>query len=235
MHLLFSKEKQAAEISKKAMEACEHIMSEMGAELHDDLIQRLSVLQLSFDRLERALLDRDHAEIILVTIKSDFQEVIQAVRRISKKLMPVKTENSSFAEGIAMLCQNMERPETGNVHFETTGTPQRLSPIAEIYLSRIVQELIHNAYKHSSAWHVWVRLVWHPNLLILEVEDDGSGFSKTPELISLLRQKFNTLKMRSEAIGATIHYSQGSKGLLTKVEYTFKERFPTESQRIPLV
>jgi len=47
MHLLFSKEKQEAEISRQAMEACEQIISEMGAELHDDLIQRLSVFRLT--------------------------------------------------------------------------------------------------------------------------------------------------------------------------------------------
>jgi signal transduction histidine kinase len=224
MNLLFSKEKQEAEISRQAMEACEHIISEMGAELHDDLIQRLSVFGLSLDRLERALPERAQAEALLVGMKGDFQEVIQSVRKISRKLLPVRTEDNSFGQGIALLCQNMERPGTGNVHFESTGVEEKLTALAETYLSRIVQELIHNAYKHSSAWHVWVRFSWLPELLTIEVEDDGTGFSKVPEFIGLLKRKHNTLKMRSEAIGAFIHFSQGKNGLLARVEYSIKER-----------
>jgi len=193
MNLLFSKEKQEAEISRQAMAACEHIISEMGAELHDDLIQRLSIFGLSLDRLERALPERAQAEALLVGMKGDFQEVIQSVRKISRKLLPVRTEDNSFGQGIALLCQNMERP-------------------------------IHNAYKHSSAWHVWVRFSWLPELLTIEVEDDGTGFSKVPEFIAVLKRKHNTLKMRSEAIGAFIHYSQGKNGLLARVEYSIKER-----------
>jgi signal transduction histidine kinase len=214
-----SNEKHESEIARQAMEACEHIISEMGAELHDDLIQRLSILRLSLDKLERSLSNRAETETILITMRSEFQEVIQSVRKISRRLLPVVHDSNSFQEGIEMLCQNMERPGTGNIHFETMGTEQKLSPLAETYLSRIIQELIHNAYKHSSAWHVWVRLMWHPEKVLVEVEDDGTGFSKISEFIDLLRKKNGTLKMRSHVLGATIHYSEGGKGLLAKVEY----------------
>ena len=60
---------------------------------------------------------------------------------------------------------------------------------------------------------------------MIEVEDDGTGFSKVPEFIGLLNKKYNTLKMRSEAIGARIQFSQGKSGLLAKVEYSIKERY----------
>ena len=217
-----SKEKHEAEVSRQAMEACEHIISEMGAELHDDLIQRLSILRLSLDKLERSLSDRAETEALLVNMRGEFQEVIQSVRMISRKLLPAQTGSNSFQRGLALLCQNMERPGTGTVHFEPTGHEQKLLPLTETYLSRIVQELIHNAYKHSSAWHVWVRLKWDPEIVTVEVEDDGTGFSKISEFIDLLRNKHGTLKMRSHAIGATIHYDKGNKGLMARVQYNIK-------------
>jgi two-component system NarL family sensor kinase len=205
------------------MEACEHIISEMGAELHDDLVQRLSILRLSLDRLERSLSDRAETEALLISMKGEFQEVIQAIQKISRKLLPVRVDGNSFQQGLAMLCQNMERPGTGTIHFEPSGQEQELTPLAETYLSRIVQELIHNAYKHSSAWHVWVRLFWGPEKIIIEVEDDGTGFSKIPEMIELSKKKHSTLRMRSRVIGASIHYSHGKKGLLAKVEFGKKK------------
>ena len=113
------------------MEACENIISEMGAELHDDLIQRLSILRLSLDKLERSLDDRAETEGQLVNLRGEFQEVIQSVRKISRKLLPAHTGDNSLQQGLIILCQNMERPGTGNVHFESTGQEQNLSILAK--------------------------------------------------------------------------------------------------------
>ncbi len=217
-----SNEKHEAEVSRQAMDACEHIIVEMGAELHDDLIQRLSILRLSLDKLERSLPDRAESEILLVNMKGEFQQVIESVRQISRKLLPIQADDHSFQQGLALLCQNLERPGTGTVHFEAAGQEQQLPLVAETYLSRIVQELIHNAYKHSSAWHVWVRLSWGMENLTIEVEDDGTGFSKVSEFIELLRKKNGTLKLRSHAIGASIHYAKGKTGLTARVQYNIK-------------
>lgn len=209
------------EVSRLATEACEHIISDMGAELHDDLIQRLSIFRLWLDKLEMSLGDRAQAELQIVNMKGEFQEVIQSVRRISRRLMPVKMEGHTFQQAIAILCQNMERPGAGNVHFIPSGEERKLSPLVETHLSRIVQELIHNAYKHSSAWHVWVRLQWQSHHLMIEVEDDGTGTGKMGNSLALLKAKRNTLRMRCDAIGATLHYTPGKKGLHVTVVYPF--------------
>lgn len=87
----------------------------------------------------------------------------------------------------------------------------------EHYLFRVVQELIHNAFKHSAAWHVWVRLNWDSSRIMLAVEDDGTGFSKVSEFIRRLKQKNNTLRLRCSVIGASINYSPGPRGLLATV------------------
>jgi two-component system NarL family sensor kinase len=208
-----------SETTRLAMEACEHIISEMGAELHDDLIQKLSVFRLYLDRLERSKTDPTEIESLLEKMNADYQEVAQSVRRISRRLLPVKMEDDSFQTSISLLCQNMERPGGGTIHFQPDGTEKKLPSLAEVYLYRIIQELIHNALKHSSAWHVWVRLMWHTDHLRIEVEDDGTGFSKMSEFISSLKGRHNTLRMRTNVIGATIQYLKGTKGLLARVNY----------------
>lgn len=219
--LLFfaSRKKMEAEIDRQASEACEHIIAEMGAELHDDLVQKLSVFRLYMDRIERSSHYPSEIETLLLKMRGDFQEVIGSVRRISRQLLPARMEDDSFETGIEMLCQNMARAETEHIHFETSGPPQKLPHLSENYLYRVVQELIHNAFKHSAAWHIWVRLQWSAGLLVIEVEDDGTGLHKINEFIDQLRKKHNTLKMRTGVIGASIHYYNGQKGLLVRVEY----------------
>lgn len=222
MAIFLSHKKLELEISKRAAEACDQIISEMGAELHDDLIQKLSVFRLYIDRMERSSGDRAEIESLSIKMRTEFDQVIHVVRNISRRLLPVKMEGDTLVKTLEILCQNMEHPGTGHIHFESAGSPVSLENHVERYVFRIVQELIHNAFKHSSAWHIWVRLHWTSEKMIIEVEDDGTGFSKIPEFIERLKRKNNTLKLRSTIIGANIDYFQGEKGLLARLEVKIK-------------
>ena len=209
------------EVSRRVADACDQITSEMGAEIHDDLIQKLSIFRLYLDRLERAVNEPAEIERLSIAMRTDFENVIQSIRRISRQLMPVHT-GGSFEEEVQLLAQNMERPGAGNIHLSFKGEERSIASSDRLYILRIIQELIHNAFKHSAAWHIWVRVHWLQDVLIAEVEDDGAGFHKISEFIERLRKKNNTLKMRSQTLGASLTYHQGQKGLLAKLEYKLK-------------
>ncbi len=208
-----------AEVSRQAIEATDQIITEMGAELHDDLIQRLSIFRLYLDRLDRAKADPRETDALITSMTADFREVVESVRKISRRLMPVNMDNDSLELRIRTLCQNLERPGGGTIHFSQTGTEQAVAAKDALHLMRIVQELISNALKHSSAWHVDVRLTWTNNQLIIQVEDDGTAFYKVGKFVSILNSKNNSLRMRSEFLKASIHYSQGKRGLLASILY----------------
>lgn len=205
-------------VAQRAAEMCEHIITEMGAELHDDLVQRLSILRLYLDRLERSSGIKSEVDAVAIKMRAEFDQLIQTIRSISRRLMPVSMEGEMLDQTLRMLCQNMEHPGSCHIHFENIGTPLSLGQQKERYIFRIVQELIHNALKHSSAWHIWVRAQWNRGTLLITVEDDGTAFAKIPEFIQNLKKKNNTLRMRSEIIGARLRYLQGEKGLLAMVE-----------------
>jgi len=208
-----------AEVSRRALDATEHIIAEMGAELHDDLIQRLSIFRLYLDRLDRAKGDAAETEVLITSMNADFQEVVESVRRISRRLMPVNAPTDSLESRIRNLCQNMERPGGGTIHVTQSGTEPAVPEKDAIHLLRIVQELIHNAFKHSAAWHVHIRLTWTENTLAIEVEDDGTAFSKIESFLSVLNTKNNTLRMRAGILQAPLHYASGNRGLLAQLAY----------------
>lgn len=217
MPFFVSRKNFELEVSKRTTEACDQVIAQMGAELHDDLIQKLSVFRLYMDRIERSSTNPAEIETLVIKMKSDFEQVTRAVKNLSRRLLPVRMEGDTLINMLEMLCHTMEHPGTGHIHFSTEGTLTPMNEQVEMHLLRIVQELIQNAFKHSAAWHIWVRLQWQADKLVIEVEDDGSGFSRIPEFISRLKKKNNTLKMRSQAIGASIDFTQGSKGLLAKL------------------
>jgi signal transduction histidine kinase len=218
MPFFISKKNIELETAKRAAEACDQIVSEMGAEIHDDLIQKLSIFRLYIDRIERSASDPVEIGSLVLKMRNDFEQVTRTVKSISRRLLPVQIEGESLVNAIETMCQGMEQPGTGRIHFQSQGAARALSIQTEMYILRIIQELIQNAFKHSSAWHVWIRAFWDGHSLTLEVEDDGSGFSKIPEFIGRLKKKNNTLKMRTLAIGATIEYLQGARGLLARVK-----------------
>jgi signal transduction histidine kinase len=223
MPLFMSRKSFEKEVASRTAEACDQIISEMGAELHDDLIQKLSIFRLYIDRLGKSARQQAEVESLTIKMKNEFEKVIHVVWNISRRLLPARMEGNTLADTLEMLCQHMEHPGTGHIHFENQGTPTVIDAQTEMYLFRIVQELIHNAFKHSAAWHIWVKLSWHPEKIMIEVEDDGSGFAKIPEFIDRLKKKHNSLKMRTTAIGASIEYLQAKKGLMARVVYSFKK------------
>jgi signal transduction histidine kinase len=210
-------------VSIRAAEFCEQIISEMGAELHDEVIQKLSSMSFYIERIERSANDASEIMNLVARMRSDLENMTQNVRAISHRLNPVHVSNSSFGKSIAELCDSMQRPGNGHINCNTNGNEFALSQLSFTYLYRIVQELIHNAFKHSSAWKIDVNISWLPGMLVIEVEDDGTGNTKMDGITSTLQNKRNTLQMRSQAINATIKYVKGKKGLLVRVEYPLVE------------
>lgn len=209
-----------AEISRSATDACDHLMSEMGAEIHDDLVQKLSVMKIYLERLEPFSSLHPDFETVLISMRTEYEQISQSVKRISRQLMPAQVENESFSTAVELLCQNMENTRSANIHFNQNGFERPVPQAQYAHLYRMVQELLHNAFKHSYAWHVWVTLTWDSSRLTMEVEDDGTGVNNLTNLANRFRQKRNTLKMRCALLGGSINFLKGKRGLVAKIEVT---------------
>ena len=53
---------------------------------------------------------------------------------------------------------------------------QRLAPVLELNLFRILQEAFNNIEKHAHAREVRLRIAFRGNSIILSIQDDGRGF-----------------------------------------------------------
>jgi signal transduction histidine kinase len=62
------------------------------------------------------------------------------------------------------------------VEMLVDGEPGRLDPSVSLTAYRLVQEALTNTRKHAGAQaHATVRITWHPEMLLLAVEDTGPG------------------------------------------------------------
>jgi signal transduction histidine kinase len=63
------------------------------------------------------------------------------------------------------------------ISFSTSGYPVFMNTETELVLFRIVQEVLNNILKHADASKIDINLHYTDALLIMEIKDDGKGFS----------------------------------------------------------
>jgi signal transduction histidine kinase len=76
------------------------------------------------------------------------------------------------------LCRKLDAYKGTHLHFVQSGVAFPISHKQKLNLFRIVQELLTNAIKHSSAWNISVQLHWESDTLTIIVEDDGSTYTR---------------------------------------------------------
>lgn len=164
-----------------SLEAQEKERNRIAADLHDGLIGKLTVVRL------KSQIGAEPAEL-----ESLMGESIAEARRISHDLTPPMLAFSSISEivGNVVLPWQQKLQVTYDTDVRTTS---ETTPEVKIQLVRIVQEIITNIIKHAEASAIYVRSRHTDKGFILQVTDNGKGFTTT-----LLKQGLglNSLELR---------------------------------------
>jgi signal transduction histidine kinase len=119
-----------------------------------------------------------------------------------------------------------ERNPSIEVQAELMDDGDRLSEQARLNLFRIAQESLNNTVKHAQATRISVQLRAAGHQLILEIQDNGRGFTATEDLIEYsLNGHYGLvgMKERAEAIdGKLILTSEPGKGTSIQVAVPVK-------------
>jgi signal transduction histidine kinase len=98
----------------------------------------------------------------------------------------------------------------------------------ELNLFRIVQEAINNVEKHAHAKAVRVRMIHQGDTMLLEIRDDGRGFSARQSKAGKGKWRGNGLSnmhQRALSVGGTCELkSVVNKGTVITVQVPFKTR-----------
>lgn len=145
-------------------------------ELHDEVGQVLSALQVELSLAQRKLTAAGVAAEPLVEAQGLAAGALSTVRDLSQLLRPAALDDLGLPAAIDASLRGLARRHEIKVEFSQTGMADRLTPATEIAAYRIVQEALTNVARHAAAANCRVRLMRLPDALRVEVEDDGSGF-----------------------------------------------------------
>lgn len=147
----------------------------VGAELHDDVGQILSVVKLHLNTLEEENQQTDIQSYIEQSNKLVGQ-AIESLRALSKSLDGFVVNDFGLVQSIGHELKRLEQTKRFTTSISVEGELVSLGYDAEIILFRIVQETLNNAIKHARATHISVLVRYSPANFKLEISDNGKGF-----------------------------------------------------------
>lgn len=156
--------------------AAESERKRISRELHDDVKQSLTAIQLHLAALAETAFHTDHAADMVARIQRDLDRCHDALDRAISDLMPVELEGHSLEFALRILCRRAEEDGFA-VERDIRRVGDVLNAEGRLAVFRIVQEALNNARQHSGAGRATVRYRRDGRRLCAEVTDAGAGFS----------------------------------------------------------
>ncbi len=146
-------------------------------ELHDDISQRLSVLEMQLHEIVSGPQKKFHQERIEAA-RAQVQSLNNDVRQISHRLHPAILQDLGLPAALRAMVQEFGERENMPATYTSQDLPETWSPESATALYRIAQEALRNVSKHAGKTHVKVVLSGSDNQLALRVMDFGLGFDQ---------------------------------------------------------
>lgn len=146
----------------------------LAADLHDDAGPLLATARLY---LNENLVNQDKATQLqsIFQARQIIDDTIQLVRNISHSLMPPTLKNFGLESAVNDLFQKISGSGAINASSRFHEYKDRLKGDKELVIFRIVQELINNILKHSSASFIHLTQNVHADKFYLRIHHDGRG------------------------------------------------------------
>lgn len=162
------------QIAQAVVDVQESERAEIGKELHDNVNQLLSTAKLF---LEVAQNDHDRRPQMLQKSSDAIMSAINAIREISRSLMPASIGDLGLVSSVSDLVQNLNLTRQLAARFTyDNNLDLLLPPPQKLMLFRIIQEQVNNILKHAKARKLLIDISYHPKYIRLEITDDGMGF-----------------------------------------------------------
>lgn len=161
-------DEQRQVLVRRLLDATEEERRRIARELHDEISQLLTVIQLSLDRVAVPSPEVDRAKGLLGRTQKEIHRIIHDLRPSLLDDLGLPAAMRAYAG------EHLVKHGLG-VSLEIDDALPARSEV-EITLFRIYQELLTNILRHARAEHVSVELYERDGRLTLAVEDDGVGF-----------------------------------------------------------
>jgi len=164
-------------MSGRLITAQEEERTRIARELHDDLSQRMAILQIGLEQFKQGMPDIScNALEQLHALAETAREVSSDIHSLSYQLHPSRLELLGLVASLKGFCREFSSQHNMNVQFLHDNISGQIPKDVTLCLYRITQEALQNVVKHSQSMEAEVELSGHSAEIELCISDLGRGF-----------------------------------------------------------
>lgn len=166
------------ELGAVAHQVREQEKKRLARELHDELAQALTALKMDVAWCRERTVGGDGSiETRLDRMEATLDAAVAATRRMASDLRPLMLDDLGLLPAVEWLVENFTSRTGVACKLATSGSELELDGLRATAVYRIVQESLANVAKHAQASWVEVTIRSNGSSLLIDVRDDGQGFS----------------------------------------------------------
>ncbi|MBI4776699.1 MAG: PAS domain S-box protein [Deltaproteobacteria bacterium] len=171
-------ERDLIDLSEKLVHAQEEERKRISQELHDEVGQALSAININVEMLERTgNILSDASAKRLRDIRTLVEKSIDDIHRIAYDLRPHLLDDFGLVSALRWYTESFEDRTGIRVRLHLEGEASKLSPDIETLIYRVTQEALTNVSKHAEATKTDVLVDYRGKGISLTIADDGKGFN----------------------------------------------------------
>lgn len=202
-------------LSNQLVELQEAERRHLARELHDEIGQVLTGLQLTLESGRR--LATDGARDRLDEAQELVHSVVERVRELSLDLRPAMLDDLGLVPALTWYFERYAAQTDVAVDFAHTEVGGRFRPEVETAAYRIAQEALTNVARHAGVREITVGVWTRSSTLGVRVEDRGVGFDPDGTVVGGASNGLAGMRERAELLGGqfTVVSAPGSGSVVT--------------------
>lgn len=204
-------------------------LQRLSSELHDGPAQLIGYTLLRLDSTVAAASKSGpgsvEARAEVEVLRGALQEAMAELRKLAAGLYLPELKGHCLREAVELAVNGHRRRTSSSVEVVFEGQPiPEPTHALKACVYRFTQEALTNAYRHAPGAKAIVRLGQSPELLKLEVLDDGPGFEKDVASAKIDRLGIGGLRDRVECLGGRFEIGPGlERGTRLSAHFDVKE------------
>jgi len=204
-------------LSRRLLEVQESERRFLARELHDEMGQVLTALQLALDMCASAR--AESLQTHLDEARNLARELLSRVRELSLELRPTMLDDLGLLPTLTWYFQRVKDRTGISVTFKHSLEKERFPTEVETAIYRIVQESLTNIARHAGVPEATVLLWAHPESLHVQIEDQGPGFDVHAAVAAGLTSGLSGMRERATLLRGqlTVESAPGAGTRITAV------------------
>ncbi len=209
--------------SHRVTELLEEERERISRDIYEEVIQSLTAHFRHLEMLTSGINELTAEKRTLIeAFLEQTNNLIDELRSIASNLHPPVLDDLGLLPALQSMATDITERSGVAIEIRVHGTERRLHKETELALFRIAEEALKNAWRHSQAQSIELKMDYGTDKTIMTVSDDGKGSQLPKALSDLVRDgKLGLAAMQERAlsVGSTLTVQSGAgKGTIVNVE-----------------